>query len=231
MTYFCKYVTKNRGLSHFIEENTWLLGWEFAFCFLTAKFQRSISFYRQYQSLRKHNAIKGSNNRCLIIVMWTLSFGGGTKAPWDPDTDLKGILISEALLAKSPLLLWHSNQHASFLIPLLGLVLLFKVEWDNIHVHIARSVAAPGLISPLALYAGQTLPLPKSLFCFVFCFVFFSSAPQCHPIPCCYVDGSHRPMDKLVISVPTPSPIRRAIRLVYCRQNQYWTSVGQISHC
>lgn len=99
LTYFYKHMSKNRRPSHFIKENTWVLGWELAFCFLTASFQQSISFYRQYQSLRKHNAIKGSNNGCLITVMGTLPFGDGTKAPWDPDTDLKGILLKGSVVA------------------------------------------------------------------------------------------------------------------------------------
>lgn len=155
--------------------------------------------------------------------MRTLSFGGGTKAPWDPDTDLKGILISEVLLA-NPLSSSIVINVSLFSSPVW--VWLFSSHW-----HGTPSVPPPQAVllyqdlPPHWLCTVWVLPLPSSMA------LLFSGVPQRQPISHCYSDGSHSPVDKLVISIPTLSLIRKAIRLVYCRQNQYWTSGGQISHC
>lgn len=94
--------------------------------------------------------------------------------PWDPDKDLKSILISELLMDKPPLLSWHSNQHTATLISLLKLSLTAALYLQDLPAHqLSVFTHLHGLV--------------------------FSSAPQSHPTPHCYSDGSHRLASKFPV--------------------------------
>lgn len=137
--------------------------------------------------------------------MHTIILGVALK-PRDPDKDLKSILISELLMDKPPLLSWHSNQHIASLISRLSLTLHMGAGSHPSSLQQQRCTSRICQPQAQCLYPS---PWPG----------FFPVPPRATLLPtatlmaltdtrvsCCFI---------LTLSLT-----RRAIRLVYCRQNQ-----------
>lgn len=107
--------------------------------------------------------------------------------PRDPDKDLKSILISELLMDKPPLLSWHSNQHIASLISCLSLTLHMGAGSHPSSLQEQRRTSR--ICQPTS---SVSLPISMAWL--------LSSAPQSHPAPHCYSDGSHGHASKLVVS-------------------------------